>query len=92
MWLDAVSYAPFLPLVDKACQDAARVRTGVRTFSSFGNAWTCACGHTMEDDDIAHALGCNRLSALVQSCHDDTAEVLAKFVGRLGFSSSREGR
>jgi hypothetical protein len=65
---------------------------GVRTFSSFGNARTCACGHTMEDDDVAHALGCNRLSGLVQSRHNGTAEVLREFVGRLGFSSICEGQ
>jgi hypothetical protein len=46
----------------------------------------------MEDEDVAHALGCNRLSGLVQSRHDDAAEVLREFVGRLGFSSIREGR
>jgi hypothetical protein len=65
---------------------------GVRTFVSFGACWTCSCGHTFEDDDVAHALGCNRLSGLVQSRHDETAEVLREFVGRLGFSSCREGR
>jgi hypothetical protein len=62
MWLDAVPYAPSLRLSDQAFQDTARVLMGVRTFSSFGNAWTCACGHTVEGDDVAHALGCNRLS------------------------------
>jgi hypothetical protein len=41
---------------------------------------------------VAHALGCNRLSGLVQSRHDETAEVLREFVGRLGFSSSRKER
>jgi hypothetical protein len=46
----------------------------------------------VEDDDVAHALGCHRLSGLVQSRHDDTAEVLREFVGRLGFSSSRKGQ
>jgi hypothetical protein len=65
---------------------------GVCTFSSIGNAWTCACGHAVEDDYVAHALGCNRLSGLVQSRHDDNAEVLRVLVGRLGLSSSREGR
>jgi hypothetical protein len=56
---------------------------GVCTFSSFGNAWTCACGHTVEDDDGAHALGCNRLSGLVQSRHDDT-RVRADRLSRAG--------
>jgi hypothetical protein len=42
--------------------------------------------------DVAHALGCNRLSSLVQSRHDDTAEVLREFIGRLGFSSGCKGR
>jgi hypothetical protein len=65
---------------------------GVRTYSCFGNAWTCGGGQTVADDDAAHALGSNRLSGLVQSRYDDTAEVLREFVGRLGFSSSREGR
>jgi hypothetical protein len=41
---------------------------------------------------VAHALGCNRLSGLVQRRHDDTADALRDFVGRMGFSSSREGR
>jgi hypothetical protein len=92
MWLDAVPYAPSLRLEDQSFQDAGRVRMGVRTFSSFGACWTCSCGHTVEDDDVAHALGCNRLSGLVQSRHYETAEFLREFVGRLGFSSSREGR
>jgi hypothetical protein len=65
---------------------------GVRTFSSFGNAWTCACGHVVEDDYIEHALGCNLLSGLVQSPQDDTADVLRGFISRLVFSSSYEGR
>jgi hypothetical protein len=64
---------------------------GVRTFSSFGNAWTCACGHTVEGDDVAHALGCNQLSGHVQNCHDDTAEVLRDFVGHLGFPPAARG-
>jgi hypothetical protein len=65
---------------------------GVRMFSSFGACWTCSCGHTVEDDTVAHALGCNRLSGLVQSRHDEETEVLHECVGQLGFSSSREGR
>jgi hypothetical protein len=92
MWLDAVPYAPSLRLDDQSFQDASRVRMGVRTFSSFGTCWTYSCGHTVENDGVVHALGCNGLSGLVQSCHDETAEVVRKFVGRLGFSSSREGR
>jgi hypothetical protein len=87
MWLDAIPYAPSLRPDDHAFQDSACVRKGVRTFSSFGTSWTCACGHTVEGEDVAHALGCNRLSGLVQSRHDDTVEVLREFVGRLGFSS-----
>jgi hypothetical protein len=61
----------------------------VHTFSSFGTCWTCSCGHTVEDDDVVHALGCNRLSGLLQSRHghDEMAEVLREFVSRLGFSS-----
>jgi hypothetical protein len=92
MWLDAVPYAPSLRLDDESFQDTGRDRMGVRTFSSFGTCWTCSCGHTIEDDDVVHALGCNRLSGLVQSRHDETAEVLGEFVVRLGFSSSREMR
>jgi hypothetical protein len=65
---------------------------GAQTLTSFGTCWTCPCGHTIKDDDVAHALACNRLSSLVQSCHDDTAEVPQEFVGRLGFSSSHEER
>jgi hypothetical protein len=38
-----------------------------------------------------HNVHPSRLSGFVQSRHDDTAEVLREFVGRLGFSSSREG-
>jgi hypothetical protein len=53
--------------------------------------YSCSCVHTVEDDDVAHALGCNLLNGLVQSRHDETAEVLREFVGRLGLSSSREG-
>jgi hypothetical protein len=34
----------------------------------------------------------NRLRGLVHSRHDDTAEVLREFIGRVGFSFSREGR
>jgi hypothetical protein len=92
MWLDVVPYAPFLRLDDQAFQDAARVHMGVRTFSSFGNAWKCPCGHTVEDNDVTHALGCNRLSGLVQSRRDEPAEVLREFISRLGFPSIREGR
>jgi hypothetical protein len=33
-----------------------------------------------------------QLIFLVQSRHDETAEVLREFVGRLGFASSREGQ
>jgi hypothetical protein len=40
---------------------------------------------------INYALDCNRLSGLLQSRHDDIAEDLREFVGRLGLSSSREG-
>jgi hypothetical protein len=88
MWLDA----PSLRLDDQAFQDAVRALTGVRTFSSFGNAWTCACSHTVEDYDVAHTLGFNWLSVLVQTHHDDIIEVLRGFVSRLGLPFSREGR
>jgi hypothetical protein len=50
------------------------------------------CSHAVEDDDVTHALSCNRLSAVVLSRHRDTTEVLREFVGRLGFSFSREGQ
>jgi hypothetical protein len=79
-------------LDDQSFQDAGRICMGVRTFASFGACWTCSCGHTVEDDVIAHALGCNRLSGLVESRHDETAKVLRELVGRLGLSSSRQGR
>jgi hypothetical protein len=39
-----------------------------------------------------HALGCNKLSALMQSRYNETKQVLCEFVCRLSFSSSREGR
>jgi hypothetical protein len=65
---------------------------GVHTFSSLGTFWTSSCGHAVGDDDLAHAIGFNRLSGLMQSLHDETAELLRKLVGRLGSSSSREGR
>jgi hypothetical protein len=48
--------------------------------------------HTVDDDDVGLALGCNLLSGLMQSRNDDTAEVVQEFNGRLGFSSSCEGR
>jgi hypothetical protein len=64
----------------------------VRTLSSFANAWMFAYGHTLKDDDVAHALGCNKLSGLVQSHHEDTVEVLREFVGPLQFSSSQAVR
>jgi hypothetical protein len=92
MWLDAVPFAPSLLLDDEPSQNAGWVRMGVRPFSSFGNNWMCACGDMIEGNDATHALGCNRLSVLVQSRHDDTAEVLRGFMGRLGFSCSCEGR
>jgi hypothetical protein len=92
MWLDAVPYAPSLRLDDQSFQEAGRVRTGVRAFSSFGTCWTCSCSHPVEDDIVAHTLGCNRPSGLVQTRPDETAVVLREFVGRLGFSSSREGQ
>jgi hypothetical protein len=65
---------------------------GVRTFSSFGTCWMCSCSHNVEDNDVAHALGCTGLRGLIQSRYDETAEALHKFVGRLGLFSSREGR
>jgi hypothetical protein len=92
MWLDAIPHTPSLRLGDHAFQDAARVRMGVRTFSSFCNVWTCACGHTVKDDDVAHARCCNRLSELLLSLDVDIREALREFVSRLDFSSSCEGR
>jgi hypothetical protein len=91
MWLDAVPDAPSLRLEYQSCQDADCVHMGVRTFSSFGTCWTCSCRHTVEDDDVAHALGCIRLRGLVQSRHEETAEVLRELLGRLGFSSTEKG-
>jgi hypothetical protein len=88
MWLDAVLYAPPLCLDEQAFQDAARVRMGVCIFSSYGNAWTCACGHTVEDDNVANALS-NWLSGLVQSRHNDTVKALQEFVGHLGYHSAK---
>jgi hypothetical protein len=64
----------------------------VHPFSSFGTGWTRFCGHTIEGDDVAHALGWNRHSGLVQNRHDETADILCEFVGCLGFSSCREVR
>jgi hypothetical protein len=61
---------------------------GAHTFSSFCTCWTCSCGHTVENDDVVHALGYNRLIGLVQSRHDETTEVLCEFVGRLGFTAT----
>jgi hypothetical protein len=43
----------------------------------------------VEDNDVSHALGCNRLSGLLQSHHDDTTKVLQEFVGRLGLLQPR---
>jgi hypothetical protein len=63
-----------------------------KEFSSFGNAWMCACGHAVEGNDVAHTSGCNRLSGLMQNHVDDIAEVLREFVSHLGFSASSEGR
>jgi hypothetical protein len=79
-------------LDDHAFKRAALLRMRLRTFSSFGNACTCACGHTVEDDDDVHTLGYDWLSGVVQSCHSNTAEVLPHLVSRLGFSSSCKGR
>jgi hypothetical protein len=59
--------------------------------SSFGNAWTCDCGHTLDASKIAHATSSNWLSFLMQSRYNDTKEMLKDLFGRLGFSSSREG-
>jgi hypothetical protein len=78
---DTVPYAPSLRLGDQAFQSSARVRMGVRTLSSSGNAWTCACGHTVEDSDVAHALGYSLLSGVAQRRHDDTAELLRRLPG-----------
>jgi hypothetical protein len=63
---------------------------GRAIFYSFSGSWTCACGRLVEWDDVAHDLGCIRLSGL----HDDTADSLRyfKFVGCMGFCSSREAR
>jgi hypothetical protein len=92
MWLDAVPYVSSLRLVDQSFQDAGRLRAVVCMFSFFGTCGTCSCGNTVEDDEVAHALGCTRLSGLVRSRHDEMAEVLCEFVSHLGFSSSQRGR
>jgi hypothetical protein len=52
MWLDAIPYVLSLRLDDQAFQDAARVRMGYCSFSSFGYSWKCACVHTLEGDDV----------------------------------------
>jgi hypothetical protein len=56
---------------------------GVRALSSFGNSWGCACCHTVESDDVAHALGRSRLSGVLRSRHDDTAEGKKKGAARV---------
>jgi hypothetical protein len=65
---------------------------GVQTFSSFATCWTRSCDHTVENDDVAQTLGCNLLSSLIQGRHDETAENLHEFVGRLRFTSRPKGR
>jgi hypothetical protein len=61
------------------------VQYQTHTETRFPPVWTCTCGHTVEDNDVAHALGCNRLSGLVQSRPDDTAEALREFIGCWAF-------
>jgi hypothetical protein len=68
-------HAPFVRL-DQSFQDAALIHMEVRTVSFLGHGWACPFGFTMEDDNVAHTLGCKQLSCLVQSCHDDVAKVL----------------
>jgi hypothetical protein len=63
----------------------------VRNFTTMATPWTCACGHHVAEDDVAHALSCSALSGLVQARHDETADCLREYAGRLGFGSSREG-
>jgi hypothetical protein len=53
--------------------------------------WHCTCGQLVDGDDVAHALGCRSLDSLIIARHDETADALRKYAGRLGFSSSCEG-
>jgi hypothetical protein len=45
--------------------------------------WPCTCRQTVQEDVIAHALGCNRHSGLVRSRHENTADVLRGFISCL---------
>jgi hypothetical protein len=90
MWLDAAHSAASLRLDDQSFKDAGRVHRGCAHAPLAAKAGG-ACGHTIDDSIVAHTLGCNRLSDLVQSGNDDTAEVLRELIGCLGYSSSREG-
>jgi hypothetical protein len=82
-----------LPLLGRPSLQGRSLHShGLHTFSSFGNNWTCVCGLAVEDDDVAHALGYNWLSALVRSRNGSTANVRRDFDGNLGFSPSNEGQ
>jgi hypothetical protein len=89
MWLNVIPYAPSLRLADQWFQVAGSVRSGVQSFSSFGTCWTCTCGHTDDNNDDAHALGCNQLSSPFQSCHERAAEVLREFIAWASAQATR---
>jgi hypothetical protein len=82
---------PSVRLDDQSFQDNARIRLGVRNFTTMSQAWRCTCGQLVDGDDVAHALGCRSLNSLIIARHDETADALREYAGRLGFSSSREG-
>ena len=72
MWLETLPVAPPLHLSDQAFKDNARIRLGVKAFTTTHEPWLCTCGQRITDDDVAHALSCSKLAGLVQGRHDDT--------------------
>jgi hypothetical protein len=72
-------------------QDNARILLWVRNFTTMSQAWHCICGQLFNGHDLARALGCRSLNSLIIARHDETADALREYAGRIGFSSSREG-
>jgi hypothetical protein len=54
---DTLPAVPSLRLDDQSFQDNARIRLGIRNFTTMSQAWRCTCGQLVDGDDVAHALG-----------------------------------
>jgi hypothetical protein len=89
-WLDTLPVVPSLRLDDQSFQDNARIRLKVRNFTTMSEAWYCFCA-SCSRLRCGTCLRCQSLNSLIIVLDDETADDRGECVGRLGFSSSREG-